>query len=181
MLLSPGAAAGELAGATAGPTVDVGGGLAVNHLPWTPGGLWSVGVGGWWGKGDAGGAIGRNVAIVARWRSEVVGDRWHNTPGLEVRRGIDLIVLGIRFGGFVGPRFVSAWPPASGVGDVALEGLSVLAHGGLAWRFRPPAALLLRLDAGVDVDTRPAARHPVTPALGLMVGFEVTPVLVRKR
>lgn len=197
LLLAAPAPAGELAGHTAGLTVDVGGGLAMGDIPWTPGGGWSLGLGGWWGKGDAGGAIGRHVAVLARWRGELGGTELRNYPGIEVRRGIDLLVLGVRFGGFVAPRLRATTDPLAGTcvappcpamlqgpplaPGAFVDGLTLRAHAAAAWRFRPPAALVLRLDAGIDVDARPDAEHPVEPVVGLGLAFEITPTLGPRR
>lgn len=196
LLLAPTASAGELAGRTAGVHVDIAGGLGVGDLPFTAGPGWTLALGGWWGKGDAAGAIGRRTEVSLRWQGALNARELRNYPGLEIQRAIDLLVLGIRFGGFVAPRLRSATsepafackdpcpaivtaPPVAP--DLVVDGLTLRAHGALVWRFRPPVGLLLRLDAGLDIDARSATDQVVEPVVGLLLGFEVTPVVGKAR
>lgn len=175
-----------LAGPAAGVQVDLGAGLGVGDLPWTPGVGWTLAVGGWWGRYDEEGALGRHVAVLARVRQDLQQGELRTYPGLEVRRGIDLLVVGLRFGGFVAPvlhtrlagdLLLAPRPgaPFAPPEPTALTGVTARALGAVAWRFRPPAALVLRLEAGVDVDARSGAPQPVEPALGVLLGFEFSP------
>jgi hypothetical protein len=171
-LLAPSAAHAQLGGRRGGFWGDLGGGLAVADRPWTPGAGWTVAMGGWFGKYDDSFAIGRRVDVGVRVTQQLVRpdtgvDRdWilRSAPMLEARRGIDLLVVALRFGGAVGPLVNR---DLHGPADLEL-GATIRANGAVGWRFVPRASLMLRLEAGIDV----IGRH-VDPVLGLTVGLEV--------
>lgn len=182
---APAHAAPTLAGRTGGVVVDLGVGVGGRDLPFAFAVTSGLGLGGWWGRYDREGALGRHVAVLVNVRSDFAAERaygvqHHLMPTLEVRRGVDLLVIGYRVGGQVGPWLglpltraevvTGGEPPRDGP-----IGLTARAMGMLVWRARPPLGVYLRVDAGVDVDLRAGTPNPVQPALGVLVGFEAVP------
>jgi hypothetical protein len=171
LLASP--ARADLGGRRAGFWGDVGAGLGVADRPWSPGVGWTIAAGGWFGRYDDSFAIGRRVDVGVRLRQDFLlasgsepssRDRLLSAPMIEARRGIDLLVVALRFGGSAGPliRYDLGDPTSVDVGG------TVRANGAVGWRFDPRASLMLRLEAGIDV-----LDQKVAPTLGLTLGIEV--------
>lgn len=150
---------------SAGMTVDFGAGLGVGGQPFRSGLGWTVGVGGWFGKYDESFAIGRHIAFTARIRQDATfgsrGAMLRSAPMLEVTRGVDLLVVGLRAGAAGGA--ILETPLGGGPTEV---GGTVRGFGAVVYRFRPRVGLTLRVDAGVDI-----IGGRVQPSVGTLLGL----------
>jgi hypothetical protein len=165
-LALPLSASAELSRPTAGWWLHVGGGLGAGDRPFRPGVGWHAGVGGWFGRYDDACAIGRHVGLGLEVRQDVQlhpGARELRTaPMLEVRRGIDLLVVGVRVSVLGGPLITTPFGAPSRV-----DGGTVRVAGAVHYRFVPRVSAYVRLEAGVDVV------DVVQPALGVLLGVEL--------
>lgn len=121
----------------AGLWVDLTAGLAVDSRPPVAGPAVKLGTGAWWGNYDRDYLLGRSWGAGASFR--VTGQNGAPTwTGLvEVRRHIDLFVLGLRGRAFAGPeRYSSTWLAVAGLG------------GGLKLRPKRTVGPLVEIDFG---------------------------------
>jgi hypothetical protein len=145
---------------------DVHPGLGLGGHPFEP----SLGVrtsaGWWWGNYDRGFILGRSVGIGVAFRADVLGDVPRLAPSLEIRRTVDLLVVGYRWRVLAGPEW-------------AAGELGVGARLGGTLKYRPSRWVgpTLDLEAGA---AWVAGR--VSPRFGVAIGVEITgPVSRRKR
>lgn len=147
LLLTPSAEA--LTSRQSGPWVDAHVGFAAADAPLAAGLGWQAGVGWWTGRYDDAFAIGRYWAGGAVLRQDFVDGALRTAPLLEVRRGVDLLVLGWHVFLAGGPL----WAPEAGeplAGGVAI-GATARGGAGLTWRRNPFLGLTVRVEAGADV------------------------------
>ncbi|MCB9680246.1 MAG: hypothetical protein H6733_02140 [Alphaproteobacteria bacterium] len=177
-LLATSPAHAALGGDKAGWYVDVGVGLGAGDLPFTPGVGWTAAVGGWLGRYDDDYALGRHWGVGARFRQDVQlapGRRTlRSAPMLEVRRGVDLLVVGLHVAVLGGPLLETTLDASTTPGTRLAGGTARLA-GDVVYRFRPHAGLALRVETGVDVD----ALH-AEPVLAATVGFTFSAPVPRR-
>lgn len=126
-----------------GPYVDAGAGLGLGNGPLDAGVGWGAGVGWWAGRYDDAYAVGRYWGAGAMVRQDWIGGTLRTAPMLEVRRGLDLVVLG--WHGFLagGPLVVSR------SGDSVVGGTGRVGIGAEFRRTRY-LGLTLRLEGGAD-------------------------------
>lgn len=189
-LMLPAVAQAQLAGKTSGVRFDATLGLGVDGayrlapdpegLRAFPGAAVATAIGGWVGKFDESFALGRYVAFSLRHRSSVWPESaspilgMRHALGLEVLRGVDLVVVGLELGGVIGAvvHVPSRTEQLAFSGAPGPDPLGIGAHlaltGGLTWRFRPRIGLFLRLEAGVDA-------IPPSPRQGESTTGYVTP------
>lgn len=123
--------------AQAGGWVDASGGLSVGSDPlhFGPGGQGSLGI--WWGNYDDRRALGRSWGLGAALRYEHRSAQPRVAPMLELRRQIDLLVVGLRWRVQAGPEIH---------GDVL--GVGARVGGSAMVRVRPWFGPTLNLDVG---------------------------------
>lgn len=165
----------DLGGRVGGVMVDAGAGLGAGDLPFRAGLGTTLGIHGWIGKYDDDLAIGRQWSFGLRLRSDAAfppGPAEHRLhPTLEVARGVDLLVVGLRVGLLGGPTLTTDLD----AGGTRLAGGTARVFGDVAYRFHRTWSTWLRLESGVDVDALRAE-----PALGVLVGVRAL-VPVRRR
>ncbi len=155
-LLVSSQASADLQRPRSGPTLELGTGPA---LAGRPAGFALAGQGsaGWWfGTYDDDYALGRVWAVVATARVDYLTSRGQVriTPMLEVRRGMDLLVLA--------PHFFVA---GGAVVDDGSIGASARVGGGLKFRRTRRTGFIARLGAGADL-----VAGKIAPAVGLTLG-----------
>jgi hypothetical protein len=165
VLCAPSTAQAQLASKQAGVFVQASGGLGVGDAPFTPGVGWMAAIGGWTGKYDTDFSLGRHVGFAAVVRQDIQlnSDRrlLRTAPMFQVHRGIDLLVVGVQVGAAAGPLMVTTQSTGTEV-----VGATARVVGAVKYRFRPRWGLLLRLEAGLDIE-----RSKPQPALGLTIGL----------
>jgi hypothetical protein len=139
-----------------GGYVDVAGGLALSGAV---GPSADMALGGWWGVYDDDLSLGRYWGAGLRIDEDVRGSAVSLRPMVELRRGMDLIVVGIHGYAALGPVF-----PDLGAGGDA--GLSARVGGGVEFRRTPALGVELRLDGGADL-----VDGTVRPAGSLLLGL----------
>lgn len=148
--------------------VDVHPGLGLGGSPFGPTFGVRGGLGTWWGNYDADYLLGRSWGVGVAFRADLRTDpdRIRMAPSLELRRTIDLLVLGFRWRVMAGPEWEG-------------DQLGVGARLGGSVKVRPTATWGPTLDAEVGAAW---VGERVSPRIGLSLGFEVaTPVRRRKK
>lgn len=163
----------------AGMYVGGGAGLGSGDRPLRASPAWQLGVGTWFGRYDPDFALGRHIGVGLRVRQDVqphpAAPLLRTAPQLEIRRGLDLLVVHVHAGGTVGPWLDT---PLTGDRTTTLQGVTARAFGAVGYRFHRWWAAQVRAEAGVDVAL--ADRVEVMPSLGLLVGIEAV-VPIRKK
>lgn len=162
VFLASALAQSTLGGPAHGALAELSVGLGLGDAPITAGLGWQAAVAGWWGRYDDAYAIGRRWSVGLRVRQDIqpqTAREVRTAPMLEVRRGIDLLVLGIHAGVAGGPLLSSNAEQPHG-----LIGGTARAFGGATWRTSPSWGVQLQVEAGVDVSTR------AQPSIGVLLG-----------
>lgn len=124
-----------------------GGGMLVPPLGGAIG--WQAGGGGWIGRYDDDYALGRYWGFGFIGRQDRVylpgGASLRTVPLIEVRRGMDLLVLGVQGYVAAGPLF------SAQTGHSLQVGGAIRAGGGIKYRFKPHWGLTATAEAGVDI------------------------------
>jgi hypothetical protein len=115
-------------------------------------------VGGWWGVYDDDLSLGRYWGAGVRVEEDVDGPDVSLRPMVELRRGMDLIVVGVHGYAALGPVF-------SNPGAEDDTGLAARIGGGLELRRTPVLGIELRLEGGADL-----IDGTVQPAGSLLLG-----------
>jgi hypothetical protein len=137
LLASPAAA---LTDRQAGPLLDLAAGVGFGGAPVAVSPQAQLSLGWWFGLYDDQYAFGRYWAIVANGHVDWRRGELVVTPTVEVRRGLELIVVGLY--GALGGGLV--------VGPEGAPGWTARAAGGAKFRRTRFVGLSLRLEAGVD-------------------------------
>lgn len=161
---SPAAHAG-LSGSASGGWFDVSGGFSGGMDTGIGVGA-ELGFGGWFGRYDESFAVGRRWQLGPRLHFDqgfvyagAPMRRW--APSFGFRRGIDLLVVGLRFGAEAGISVLEDR------GEIVAIGVSARGDAALVYRFHPRVGLMLGVQLGVDMYPRPAVTS------GINLGFEV--------
>ena len=143
--------------AQTGAWIDVHPGLGVGGAPVGATFGTRVGLGYWWGNYDRDFLLGRSWGVGLAARADLFGPELRLAPALEVKRTVDLLVVGYRWRVLVGPELDG---DALGVGARLGAGLKV--------RPSPYIGPTLDVEAGAAwVDGK------VSPRFGLHLGVEV--------
>ena len=124
-----------------GPLVDLAAGAGFGGAPLAVGPAGELSLGWWSGVYDDQYAFGHYVAIVANGRVDWRRSALVVAPTLEVRRGLELIVVGL-YGGLGGGLVATS--------DGSALGWTARASGGAKLRRSRFVGLSVRLEAGVD-------------------------------
>lgn len=154
-LLLPAAAAAQTS-PQAGLWFDAGGGLGLGGAPFAPAGTARAAIGVWSGNYDDRLALGRSWGVGVATRADFAGGALRVAPHVEVRRQVDLLVVGLRWRVQAGPEWHDgAW------------GVGARAGGRVAYRIRPALAPHLDLEAGAAY-----VAGAVRPAMSIGIGLE---------
>jgi hypothetical protein len=171
----------QLGGGVRGPTADT---VAATDVP-EPAATALFGgqlAAGWWtGRYDDQFALGRywGVGLAVRQHRVLVPEAFtyntalHTIPMVEVRRGMDLLVVGLGIRGGIGPIFQVWTGHPDGVPSPPLQaGVAMRVAGTAKYRFKPRFGLTLDIEGGLDVLGGAAQGHGAA-----MLGFEwMTPI-----
>lgn len=174
LALSPAAHAG-LSQPTQAVYLQLGGGLGAGDRPFRPGIGWNAGFGGIIGRYDDSFAIGRHIGVGVQVRQDVqlhdIAPELRTAPMFELRRGIDLLVVGLRASVMGGPLLHTFTGPLPNTGAVniprtSLVGGTARISGTAQYRFKRAWSAFVRLEAGVDVV------ETVQPTMAFTLGVE---------
>jgi hypothetical protein len=154
-LLLPAVAAAQTSTQT-GLWFDGGGGLGLGGAPFAPAGSARAAIGMWTGNYDDRLALGRSWGFGAAARADLGDGTRRVAPHVEVRRQVDLLVVGLRWRVQAGPEWHDgAW------------GVGARMGGRVAYRIRPALAPHLDLEAGAAY-----VAGGVRPAMSVGIGLE---------
>jgi hypothetical protein len=142
LLLAPLSAA-ALTRPQSGPYLDLAGGGVFGGAPFAAGVAWRVDAGVWFGPYDNEFALGRFWSVGVGLRQDLRDGGLHSAVVAEVRRGMDIIVLGGHVWLAGGPQ----WIAPQQLGAVADAGVGIKAR---IRTFGPLLGILLRLGGGVE-------------------------------
>lgn len=155
--------------------LQFGGGLGSGDQPFRAGVGWNVGFGGIIGRYDDAFSIGRHIGLGLQVRQDIqlhaIAPELRTAPMFELRRGIDLLVVGLRASVMGGPLLHTFTGPLPNTAAVSiprtrLAGGTVRVAGTAQYRFKRAWSAFVRLEAGADfVET-------VQPSLGFTLGLE---------
>lgn len=142
---------------------------------------WYGHLGIWVGRYDDDMALGRHWGFAVTARQDWITPPSHpvgllrTAPMFEIRRGLDLLVVG--FSGFIaGGPLLETQAKAT-----ALSGGTARIGGNVKWRFHASWGLNLRVEAGVDVFDEASGPIRVGGQLGVTLGIEFAEMFKNKK
>lgn len=144
-----------------GPSIDLGAGLSLGGSPFAANAGGHFALGWWTGTYDDQFSFGKywSFGLSNRFDFGLTDQRWSLAPMFEIRRGLELIVVGVH-------PFLAGGPILVAQGDEDLA-IGWTARAGIGGKFRRSRffGLTARIEGGVD-----SAAGAVSPAFSLLLG-----------